>query len=410
MRILFLNKRILFPPDTGGKIRTLNVLRYLARWHEVTYLCNIQAGEEEPAREMRELGVRLETVPWREPSRGGTEFYVGLALNLFSRFPFNVNKDYDRRLRRRAEQLLAAESYDLVVCDFVQMARNAINVCKLPKVLFEHNVEAEIFRRHAQTDSGMLRRLYMRHQWCKMRRFEAEAGRQFDAVVAVSPRDRTIYENEYGWRHAQVIDTGVDLDYFSPNGFAEVPDRVLFIGSMDWFPNEDGVRHFVHNIWPEIRKRRPKATFQVVGRNPTSSVKRLGATPGVDIVGTVPDVRPYLSEASVVVVPLRIGGGTRIKIFEAMAMRKPVVSTALGAEGLAVVNGRHAVIADAPGAFADAIVGLFEDSDRRMRLATCAHQLVVENYSAEVVARQFEQICLQSVFDASQSGRMVQCS
>lgn len=401
MRILFLQKRLLFPTDSGGKIRTLNVLRYLARWHDVTYLSNIQPGEQPYVTRMQELGLRLETVPWREAPRGSFRFYADLAQNLLSRFPFTVNKDYDPRLRRRAEELLASEPYDLVVCDFVQMARNAVGLAAPAKILFEHNVEAEIFHRHAQTDAGLLRRAYMRLQWTKMRRFEAEAGRQFDVVVAVSRKDRDTFENDYGWRHVRVIDTAVDLDYFKPNGTAERPDRVLFVGSMDWLPNEDGVRHFVRKIWPEVRKRCPDATFQIVGRNPSSVAKRLAGAPGVEVVGTVPDIRPYLAEAAVVVVPLLVGGGTRLKVFEAMAMRKPVVSTTLGAEGLDLIHGQHALLVDGSGEFATATAELLDDRARRQRLAAAGHRLVCENYSAEAVGRQFDAICRRTVEEAS---------
>jgi len=136
-------------------------------------------------------------------------------------------------------------------------------------------------------------------QWQKMRRFEAEAGRAFDAVVAVSERDRGIFQREYGWRNARVIDTAVDIDYFRPSDDAEAADRVVFVGSMDWLPNEDGVVHFVKTVWPHIRRQRPQATFQIVCRNPGPSVRQLETIPGVEVVGTVPDVRPYLAAASV---------------------------------------------------------------------------------------------------------------
>jgi glycosyltransferase involved in cell wall biosynthesis len=397
VRILLLQKRPLFPADTGGKIRTLNVLRHLAGWHKVTYLCNVQPEERDHLPAMRALGVRLETVPWRETPRGSLRFYGQLALNLFSRFPFNVNKDYDPTLRRRAIDLLEREPYDLVICDFVQMARNAVGLPARAKVLFEHNVEAQIFKRHAETGGGPLRRLYMRHQWHKMRRFEAAAGRAFDAVIAVSRQDRLAFERDYGWRHVHVVDTAVDTDYFKPNGTPEKSDRVVFVGSLDWLPNEDGVRHFVSAVWPEVRRRRPRATFQIVGRHPSRAVRQLGSVAGVEVVGTVPDVRPYLGEAAVVVVPLAVGGGTRLKIFEAMAMERAVVSTSLGAEGLELAPGEHLVIADAPADFAGAVCDLLERADRRARLAQSARLLVTANYSARAVARQFDAICRRTV-------------
>ncbi len=397
MKILFLQKRPLFPTDTGGKIRTLNVVRYLAQWHDVTYLCNLNPGEEQYVEPMRQLGVRLVTLPWKETARSDPRFYGQLAGNLLSRYPFNVNKDYDPALRRCAQQLLSDEPFDLLICDFVQMARNAIGLPVSASVLFQHNVEAEIFKRHASSDRGLLRRGFMGLQWKKMRRFEGEAGRAFDAVVAVSNRDKEIYEHDYHWPHVKVIDTAVDVDCFHPFDNEETKDRVVFVGSMDWLPNEDGVVDFVKTTWPQILQQRPTATFQIVGRNPSQAVQQLKTTPGVEVVGTVPDVRPYLAGASVVIVPLRIGGGTRLKIFEAMAMRKAVVSTTLGAEGLDAVDGKHIALADTPDAFADKVVELLGDENARTEMATNALDHVRTNYSAECVARQFVNICEEVV-------------
>ena len=396
MKILFLNKRLLFPLNFGGNIRTLNVLRYLAQWHDVTYVSNIQPGEEGYAAQMRELGLRLETIPWRETPRASWRFWAKLAANLGSVYPYSANKEYDRRLRQKVDELLSQESYDLVICDFVQISRNVMGLTSPPRILFQHNVEAQIFERHAHSDRNWLRRRYMGLQWKKMRRFEDSAGRQYDAVIAISNQDRDKFETDYGWDHVHVIDTAVNTEFFSPNGQAEQQDRLVFVGSLDWLPNQDGVRHFVERIWPEVLRRRPEATFQIVGRNPPRSLERLEETPGVELVGSVPDVRPYVGNASVFVVPLLVGGGTRLKIFEAMAMGKAVVSTSLGAEGLPVTNGEHIQLADSPENFAARVVELLEDATRRREQADRGRRLILQNFSAETVARQFEEIC-QSV-------------
>lgn len=406
MKILFLHKRPLFPADAGGKIRTLNVVRHLAQWHDVTYLCNAQPADEPHLDKMRELGVRLVTTPWREAPRRSFRFYCDLAKNVFSRFPFNVNKDYDAGLRQRAGELLQAEPYDLVICDFVQMARNAIDLpASPPALLFQHNVEAEIFKRHSTTDRGWLRRRYMAMQWRKMCRFEGRAGRRFDRIVAVSERDRDIYQCDYGWDHVDVIDTAVDVDYFAPAETKEKPNQVVFVGSLDWLPNEGGVKHFVEQVWPLIRRDCPEATFQAVGRNPSHLLTRLSSHEGVEIVGTVPDVRPYLAEAAVVVVPLLVGGGTRLKIFEAMAMRKAVVSTSIGAEGLPVRSGTDIEIADNPEEFAAAVTNLLTDSARRVKMAQQAFELVHERFTSTQIARQFEAICQTTAFSDGRPSR-----
>lgn len=399
MKILFLQKRILFPTDAGMKIRTLNVVRYLARWHDLTYLCNISPDDEPYLNDMRALGLQLETIPWSETARGSLLFYGELLANLFSPYPYNVVKDYDPQLRARAAELLENGDYDLVICDFVQMARNVIGLRTPPTVLFQHNVEAEIFRRMAEAGS-LPRRVYLRYQFRKMQRFEAMAGRQFNKVVAVSERDRSAFQQDYNWPHVRTIDTAVDTDHFCPDETPNVEGRCVFVGSLDWMPNEEGIQWFVERVWPRIRTHHPNATFQIVGRNPPVSLKRVNAVPGVELIGRVPDVRPYLSAAQVVVVPLLTGGGTRLKIFEAMAMDKATVSTTLGAEGLPLIPGEHLLIADEADAFADSVITLLDDHRKRERVGRAAYHLVTHAYTAETVARQFESICRDALESA----------
>jgi len=401
VKILFLQKRPLFPADSGGKIRTLNVLRHLARWHEITYLCNLQPHEREFLSPMRDLGLRLETLPWQETPRGSLRFFAELFANLASPYPFNVNKDFDPALRGRAAQLLASEPYDLLICDFVQMARNATGLPIAASILFEHNVEAQMFERQAQQEALGPKRWFLQYQARKMAAFEAEAGRQFQTVIAVSPQDQQTFRQRYNWQHVEVIDTAVDVDYFQPTGRSERPDHLVFLGSMDWLPNVDGVEYFVREIWPAIRAARPGATLQIVGRNPTSDVQRLGNLPGIAVSGTVADVRPFVEEAAVVVVPLRMGGGTRIKIFEALALEKGVVSTPLGAEGLPVVHGKHLLLAESASEFAQRVIELLKSPALRHSLGATARAFVSAQFSAEAVARQFSQICERTVFAAN---------
>jgi sugar transferase (PEP-CTERM/EpsH1 system associated) len=401
MKILFIQNRILFPTNTGGRIRTLNILRHLAKWHDVTYLANLEPGEQQHCDPMRKLGLQLETVPWQGTSRDDWKFYRDLALNFFSSMPFSVAKDNNPALRARAEQLVARDNYDLVICDFVQMAPAAVGLSCRASLLFQHNVEAQIFERHARTDRGWLRRWVMSRQWRKMQRFENRAGKQFDAVIAVSDQDREIFTRQYGWKHVRVIDTAVDVDYFQPQGEGNQGD-VAFVGSMDWMPNQEGVAYFVEEIWPQVRVQHPRARFRIVGRNPSPQVESLAGREGVEVLGTVPDVRPYLDEATVVVTPLLVGGGTRIKIFEAMAMEKPVVSTSLAAEGLKVIDQQHILLADTADRFATAVGRLLENSDERQRIGRAARELVCEKFAAEPVARQFDAICLQAVEEAKQ--------
>jgi glycosyltransferase involved in cell wall biosynthesis len=402
MKILFLHKQILFPRDTGGKIRVLNLLKHLGKWHEVTYVCNLRSGEQKYLPEMEALGLRMRTVSGDTSKRGGPRFFAEAAANLLSHYPFTINRNYDPAVRKTVSDLRAAEKYDLLICDTIVMARHLTGL-KLPaSVLFQHNVEAQILRRHSEISLGRIKRWYMQREWQKMVRFERECGPCFDAVIAVSAQDKLLFERDYGWRHVYAIDTAVDEDFFRNDGTMQVPDRVTFLGSMDWLPNQDGVRWFVQEVWPSIRRARAGATFHVVGRNPPASILALQRVPGIKVVGGVPDVRPHLAETSVFIVPLLVGGGTRLKIYEAMASGRAVVSTTIGAEGLPIVPGQHFLVADRPTDFAGAVSSMLGDAQQRHRLAAAADAFVRERYGSESVARQFEAICQTTV---AESGR-----
>jgi polysaccharide biosynthesis protein PslH len=256
-----------------------------------------------------------------------------------------------------------------------------------PSVLFTHNVEAEIWRRHADTARSPLRKALLSAQWRRTVRLERDAVRRFDLVLAVSDTDRRTLLQAYGplRQPVHVVPTGVDTQYFADVAGPVRPRHMVFTGSMDWLPNEDALLYFVRDVLPLIRREEPEATVAIVGRAPTPAVVKLGSEYGVEVTGRVDDVRPHMAAGAVYIVPLRIGGGTRLKIFEAMAMGKPVVSTTIGAEGLPVEPGADVVIADSPGMFADAVVRLFRSQEERTRIGEAGRRLVAEQYDWSAV-------------------------
>jgi len=226
-----------------------------------------------------------------------------------------------------------------------------------------------------------------------MLRYEARALRRFDGVLAVSDADRQSFARLYPdavRRPIHVVQTGVDTDYFTPTHEPPRASHIVFTGSMDWLPNEDAMLFFCDQVLPRIRAEMPAARLSIVGRAPTPAVRRLADAAAVRVTGRVDDVRPFMSEAAVYVVPLRIGGGTRLKIFEAMAMGKAVVSTTVGAEGLPVISGEHLLLADDPAAFARAVTTLLRDATLRARLGCAARSLVLERYDWSAVAGSME--------------------
>ncbi len=388
MRILWLKSDLLLPLDKGGRLRTWHLMRHLARRHDITYL----SFAEGVADGMDQVARRVETVPRAEPPKGTLRFYADAALHLVDPLPYAVAKYRSRRFAQRLRDLLAQDHYDLVVCDFLFPAVNLPAALPCPAVMFTHNVEAEIWRRHSETRTGLTRWLY-RMQYLRMLRYERRALERFDGVLVVSDADRKTFARLYPdaiRTDMHVVSTGVDTEFFSPAPAASSGRGLVFTGSMDWLPNEDAVSYFCREILPRIRTDEPEATFTVVGRAPTPAVRRLADEHRITVTGRVDDVRPYVNDAAVYVVPLRIGGGTRLKIFEAMAMGKAVVSTTVGAEGLPVENGEHLLLADEPHVFARSVVRLIRDVDRRRALEAAARTLVVDRYDWSAVAGELE--------------------
>src|SRR5258708_20897311 len=205
MKILFVHKQILYPRDTGGKIRVLNLLQHLAKRHSVTYVCNLRPGEEKYLPQMRDLGLRVEPVPYRISRHGSLRFLAHAAVNVLSKRPFSVERNFDPAVRRKVADELQAEPYDVLICDTVQMARHTMGLRAKANILFEHNVEAQILQRRADVSTGAKRR-YMQTECRKMQQFERNCGSYFDAVVAVSEQDPALFERAYGWKHEDVTD------------------------------------------------------------------------------------------------------------------------------------------------------------------------------------------------------------
>ena len=399
MKLLWLNSGLLLPLDKGGKLRTWHVMRHLAARHEITYLSFEDSTQTDADRRgMREVCARLETVPRTDAAKGTWRFYADAAGYVIDQAPYAVAKYRSAAYRARLEHLLATDHYDLVVCDFLPPVVNLPARLPCPTIVFTHNVEAEIWRRHAEQATNPATKYLMTQQWQRMLRFEADALARFDLVLAVSDADRETFARLYPHSlrsPVHVVQTGVETDYFTPAAAAPGRAHIVFTGSMDWLPNEDGMTYFCRDILPKIRQAEPDATVSIIGRAPTPAVRKLGEIPGVEVTGRVDDVRPHIARGSVYVVPLRIGGGTRLKIFEAMSMGKAVVSTTIGAEGLPVTAGRNIEIADEPDAFAQSVVRLISDTAARRSIEAAARQLVVEKYDWAAVAKDFEAALLR---------------
>ena len=366
LRVAVLDEELPYPPTTGKRIRTFNLLRRLAGRHRITVLChrNPDAAEAEAAEAtFRKLGIEVVVVDRAVPPKSGPGFYARLAGNLLSPLPYSVATHASPALAEAVRDHAAARRVDVWHCEwtpYAQVLRDGLG----PRLetarwaVMAHNVESLIWRRYTEAEPNPVKRWYVRRQWQKFERFEGWAYAAATAPVAVSRDDADLIRGRFGAGRVEVVDNGVDTAYFRPQRDVDRdPARVLFLGSLDWRPNLDGVTQLLDDIFPLVRRQVPAATLALVGRRPPDWLKqRAAATPGVQLFPDVPDVRPFLAGCGLLAVPLRIGGGSRLKILEALATETPVVSTTVGAEGLRLAPGRDLIVADDPAAFAAAVV------------------------------------------------------
>ena len=392
MRILWVKANQLLPVSSGGDIRSYNIARQLAAHHELTFL-SYYDGEADPAYELelkRQFPGAVCVSTGRKVRSG-----LGRGLDYLSRLanpaPYAVSRFASAPVQQRVHACFQGGRFDVAVCDFLDAAVNFPRTPGVPTVLFQHNVESEIWRRHAGTTSNPVRRSMHKMEFAKMLRYEQEIVRRFPHVIAVSEHDRGLMAQWVDAARITVIPTGVDLAQYRPDS-SPAPSQALamFVGAMDWEPNIDAMEYFCHEIWPAVEARIPAARLRIVGRNPGRRVQRL-ASKSVEVTGTVASVVDHLRQAATVIVPLRIAGGTRLKIYEAMAMGKAVVSTPVGAEGLDVHHGQDIVLADTPGTFAEAVVLFLQDEELRGRYQRAA-ALLAAQYNWPAIADKFGQV------------------
>ncbi len=391
MKILWVKADFLHPTTRGGRIRTLEMLRRLHRNHEIHYVAYEEEGHPEGPGTAREYSTCAYPVHHSIPRHSTPAFFAQAAAGLFWRLPVAVQRYASEAMRATIRKLTAQNHFDHLVCDFPHVA---VNIDDLPRwVLFQHNVESIIWRRHADAAGNAAARAYFGLQARRMFDFERHVCRTVLHNIAVSDTDAAIIRREFGVGNVSAIPTGVDVEQFTPPEKTASSYDLIFVGAMDWLPNIDGIRHFVRSVLPLIRRSRPDCSLAIVGRTPAAEIRALAnADPHITVTGTVPDVREYLWRARASIVPLRIGGGTRLKIYESMAARVPVVSTGIGAEGLPLRHSEHILLADTPEEFAAQCLHVLEDAAGSARLADAAWNLVSSQFSWDRAAEKFEEI------------------
>ncbi|CAG1015049.1 polysaccharide biosynthesis protein PslH [Anaerolineales bacterium] len=378
MNVLFLSTKSPYPLINGHSLRTYHTLRDAARRHDVTLVTFIQQPEHELKPEhiehLRSFCKEVHTFPI-PVDQSRAKLALSLGRNLLSDLPFVATKYDSPEMRAKIREIIANNKIDLVHVDLLPLSVYLNEFAHLPKILVNHNVESVRLQRWAESDPSPLKRAFLRLQWRRLCRFEKEMVNCFDRCIVVSELDRDVLVDMGITIPIAVVPNGTNTEFFKPMGRSPIENSVLWLGHMDVHTNRDAVLYFWREICPLIRQRKPDATIIFVGTAPPREIADAAVgDPRVKVTGFVDDIRTHVDEARVVVVPIRIGSGTRLKILDAMGMGKAIVSTSVGCEGLAVENGKNILVADTPDSFADGVMSVLVDKDLREALERNARE------------------------------------
>ena len=379
MRVLQFAPRVCWPLDTGAKLRNYHLARVLAQRARVSLLAF--CDDEKSSDHLEDIYERVSTV-----ERNSAYTFPKIVRGVLGPTPLPVLNYTTDSMKRALANLLRENEFDVIQVESIHLM-SYLGIIRAARshtrvVCDWHNIESELMRRYSEREPSRLRKTYASRTARLMSAFEKRALREFDAHVVVSDRDAERLRDLDPDARIFVIENGVDTDFFSNLGAGDksLARRLVFVGSMDYHANIDGGINFAREIWPRLRKRRPDLVFTIVGKDPAPEVRELAQLPGIEVTGTVDDVRPFYREAIAAVVPLNVGGGSRLKILEAMAAGVPVVSTTLGAEGLEVQHDENILIADTNEQLVEAINNVVENEALRNRLTAAAHELVGNRY------------------------------
>ncbi|MEE8575705.1 MAG: glycosyltransferase [candidate division Zixibacteria bacterium] len=389
MKLLVLDEEFPFPLNSGKRIRSYNLTLRLARKHHLSYMAYGSVDSESFRQFQKD---NLHPIPVRESitKKEGIKFYLQLAANLFSPDPYIVTSHYSNAFAQKLPHAIKNDRPDVIICEWTPYAQFVKGITDIPTVVVAHNIETTIWRRYFENEKNLAKRWYIGRQADKVARFESGTFSSVAGATAVTEGEAEEIRALCSSLPVEVVANGVDLDFFCRQPDQAQKRRIVFTGAMDWRPNQDAVVFFVERIFPLIRAQDSNIESFIVGRRPPDSIRQFNDLDGITVTGTVDDVRPYISGAAVYIVPLRIGGGSRLKILEALAMEKAVVSTSVGAEGLNVVDGRELIIADNPELFCKSIFDLLDDEGSRGSLGKAGRQLVVEQYGWDALATRLD--------------------
>jgi glycosyltransferase involved in cell wall biosynthesis len=388
MNILFLSSKSPYPLKDGHSLRTYNLLKQVSKNNNIFFLTYfLNTDEEENFNELKKVcryakGFRLHI------NNSSASLVLALFKNIFSELPFVAQKYRSKEMINEIKRILNEEKIDLVHVDILPLMNYFELFKSYPVILVEHNVESLLLRRRIRYTKNIIFKFFLWTQYLKLFTFEKRQIGRAKCCISVSNQEKEILKDMSKKTFTEVIPNGVDVNYFYPQDKDQEKDSLIFVGGLNWFPNLDGMLFFYEKILPVINKLAGEIEITVIGKEN----KYFKYAKGLQQLGCVADVRQHVLSAKVFIVPLRIGGGTRLKILDAMAMGKAIVSTSIGCEGLDVENGVHLIIEDNPYSFAKAVVELLNNGKKRKWLGENARRLTEEKYNWELIGKKMNEI------------------
>lgn len=387
MKVLFLTRALPYPANNGYKKRNFYLIKELARRGvDIVLICPDSVNYIQP---LKNYCKEIKVVKIKKAQNK----FLGLLSNLFSSLPFSVKTRISPELKREIKQYLEDNPVDVVICDSIYRSLNIPLDNKHYKILYEHNIESTIIKRYFLNERNVFKKLFALIEYRKFENFQKKMWKKFNCCIVCSPVDKNIVMQKVKGINIFIINNGVDSSYFTADSYPLFKNSLLYTGQIGWYPNEDALIHFIKKIYPIIKKEEPLINFWIVGDSPSKRLQQLAKKDmSIILTGFVDDVRPYMGEAVVYVVPLRIGSGTRLKILEALSMKKAIVSTGIGCEGLEVKDNKHLLIRDDPEEFAGAVIELLRDDKLRKELGENGRKLIEEKYDWQVVFKNLDEI------------------
>ncbi len=391
MKIAFLTPYLPYPPDTGGKIRTFHLLKGLSRAHEIDLYTVHYGPQANTGNELPAICRHIFDLPLQKSPNTRSRLVRCFTETL----PRVIDHFYSPEVDAEFLKHLETEQYDLFAVDEICMAPY-VSGLQGQKIVLRQKIDFLHYLEVASKQPVGKERMLQTAEAVKLRRYEERTMEQFHAAVCCSEEDAKAVNRRNTSIPVTVIGNGVDLEYFSTQAERPVPPTLLYTGTMHYYPNIDAVQFFFEDIYPHLASRVQDLRVLIVGHQPPPEILSYQKLPGVTITGSVPDVRPYLADCTATMVPLRLGGGTRLKIMESIAAGRAVISTTVGAEGVGMRHREHLLVADEPAAFAEQAAELLGDSELRQRLVRQARPLVEERFSWDVLGHRFEAACREA--------------